>query len=75
MITQAFFPLDDLPVKNDPPADLAAFALTGSNGSGILMRMIPSEKLPELRFVSEKEQKPIKTDNNGKMSLLPFLVM
>ena len=59
--------------SQEPPTDLAAFALTGSNGSGILMRMIPAEKIPELRFVSGKEQNPPKTDKNGKIVITSIL--
>lgn len=37
------------------------------------MRMIPAEKIPELRFVSGKEQKPLKTDKNGKIVITSIL--
>ena len=67
--------LTDKPHKasQEPSADLAAFALTGSNGSEILMRIIPVDQLPELRFVSGKEQKPLKTDKNGKIVITSIL--
>ena len=44
--------------NEDLPADLAAFALSGSNGSEIKMREVSAEKIPELLFGTEKEQKP-----------------
>ena len=59
--------------SQEPPAMLAAFALSGSKGSEILMRVIPPEKLPELRFGTGKEQKPLKTDRNGRIVIASVL--
>lgn len=67
--------LTDIPHKasQEPPADLAAFALSGSNGSEIKLRAVPAEKIPELLYVSGKEQKPLKTDKNGRIVLASIL--
>jgi len=60
-------------VSQEPPADLAAFALSGSNGSEIKLRDVSDEKIPELLFMSGKEQKPLKTDKNGKIVITSIL--
>ena len=67
--------LTDIPHKasQEPPADLAAFALTGYDGSEIKLRAVPAKKIPELLFVAGKEQKPLKTDKNGRIVLASIL--
>lgn len=67
--------LTDIPhrISQEPPADLAAFALSGSNGSEIKMREVSSGKLPKLLFGTTKEQKPLKTDKNGRLVVASLL--
>ena len=59
--------LTDIPhqFSQEPPAQSAAFALSGTNGSEIMPRIIPNDRIPFLLF--GKEKKPLKTDKNGKI--------
>lgn len=61
--------LKDIPhgLSQEPPDILAAFALSGTDGAVIKPRIIPYETITTLKFGKLNDQKPLKTDKNGKI--------